>query len=224
MPFTTILFDLDDTLYPTHNGLWQAIRERMNDYITKRLGLPREAALELRRAYFERYGTTLRGLQHHHQVDSNDFLAYVHDLPLDQYIHPDPALGNLLRSLPQQRWVFTNADAPHARRVLAALGVADCFSGIIDIHATNFRCKPEKEAYLRALALAGEVAPHNCLFCDDAPRNLAPARALGIFTVRVGSADPDPAADRSIASLHDLPKALPELWGDKCIFSIFRGS
>ena len=29
MRFSTLFFDLDDTLYPSENGLWQAIKERI---------------------------------------------------------------------------------------------------------------------------------------------------------------------------------------------------
>ncbi len=72
---------------------------------------PRREIPAIRRHYFETYGTTLRGLQKHHQVDTDDYLAYVHDLPLEQYIQPNPALHDLLVSLPQRRFIFTNADA-----------------------------------------------------------------------------------------------------------------
>ena len=46
--------------------------------------LPVEEVDILRRNYFEQYGTTLRGLQIHHQVDTDEYLAYVHDLPLEK--------------------------------------------------------------------------------------------------------------------------------------------
>jgi hypothetical protein len=49
---------------------------------------------------------------------------------------------------------------------------------------------------------------------DDSPRNLAPAHELGFFTVLVGRAEPDPAADRSVHSLLELPETVPELWLD----------
>lgn len=33
MQFDTIFFDLDSTLYPESNGLWQVIRERIDLYM-----------------------------------------------------------------------------------------------------------------------------------------------------------------------------------------------
>ena len=82
MRFTTLFFDLDDTLYPNTTGLWKAIKERMNDYMRERLQIPAEDISSLREKYYLTYGTTTRGLQIHHNVDTADFLAYVHDLPL----------------------------------------------------------------------------------------------------------------------------------------------
>jgi len=82
MRFSHIFFDLDDTLYPSTNGLWNSIRQRMNEYMLERLNIPPEQVAIIRRRYFETYGTTLRGLQLHYQVDADEFLAYVHDLPI----------------------------------------------------------------------------------------------------------------------------------------------
>jgi putative hydrolase of the HAD superfamily len=212
MRFSHIFFDLDDTLYPSTNGLWNSIRQRMNEYMLERLNIPPEQVAIIRRQYFETYGTTLRGLQLHYQVDADEFLAYVHDLPIEAVISPDPELRLLLQSLSQPKWIFTNADANHAGRVLSALGVRDCFNDIIDIRAMNFICKPDPEAYQIALNKAGETLPEHCVYLDDAARNLAPAFEMGFFTVLVSSNGNEPVAKQTINRPHDLPRVLPELW------------
>lgn len=213
MHFKTLFFDLDDTLYSSENGLWLAIRERMGRYLVERMGFPEEEVPALRRRYFETYGTTLRGLQINHLVDTDEYLAYVHDLPLMEFIQPAPELRELILSLPQPRWIFTNADSAHAGRVLSILGLDGCFTGIIDVRRLGFACKPEPEAYRQALQLAGESDPARCVMFDDSTRNLAPARAMGFTTVLVHpGAQPDPAACLSISSLLDLPQAFPDLW------------
>jgi putative hydrolase of the HAD superfamily len=213
MPFTTLLFDLDDTLYPPGNGLWAAIRERMGQYMIERIGLPAEEVPTIRQRYYQTYGTTLRGLLANYpdRVNADDYLAYVHDLPLEDYIQPDPKLRQLLLTFPQQRWIFTNADANHARRVLNVLGLRDCFAGIVDVRGLGLACKPDPQAYRRALAIVGEPNPACCVLLDDAVHNLAPAHSLGFTTVLVGTTDAHPVADYSIASLYELPNALPEL-------------
>lgn len=215
MHYTTLFFDLDDTLYSSDNGLWGAIRQRMTDYMAERLGLPPATIPRLREQYYKTYGTTLRGLQEHHSVDADDFLNFVHDVPLDEYLQPLPDLKEILRSLPQRRWIFTNADEAHARRVLRALGLEDCFDGIVDVRTANFACKPEPQAYRLALHLAGETDPKRCVMLDDSPRNLAPAHALGLATVLVGSTAPDMPFSYAIQRLVDLPQVMPELWEDR---------
>jgi pyrimidine 5'-nucleotidase len=210
--YTTLFFDLDDTLYAPTSGLWEGVRSRMEDYMHHQLGLPSADVSRLRKEYFETFGTTLRGLQANFDVDTEAFLAYVHDLPLEQYLQPDPALHQVLTSLPQTAWIFTNADEGHARRVLGILGLDRCFAGIIDVRATNFHSKPHPTAYKLALKIAGVTNPEECVLFDDTGRNLAPARELGLLTVQVGPGHDSPYADLIMTSLHDLPERLPELW------------
>jgi putative hydrolase of the HAD superfamily len=212
MHFRSLYFDLDDTLYPASSGLWEAIRERMNLYMQKVIDLPLPEIIRLRQSYLEKYGTTLRGLQANYEVDQDEYLAFVHDLPLERFIQPDPSLRILLLSLPQKRWVFTNADGNHARRVLKILGVEDCFDGIIDIRAMDFACKPDKVAYEKALEISGDGNPARCAIFDDAPRNLAPAHDMGFYTILVNKDGWQPTADKTIASLHELKVSMPELW------------
>jgi putative hydrolase of the HAD superfamily len=208
----TIFFDLDNTLYPGENGLWRAIRMRIELYMKERLNIPEQDVHALRRSYFERYGTTLRGLQIHKHVDPADYLAYVHDLPLQDYLSPNPQLHQLLMSLPQRRWVFTNADAAHAGRVLKTLNLVDCFNGIIDVFATEFACKPEREAFEKAMQIAGEADPRCCMLIDDAPRNLAAAREMGFAAILVGGEDATANGVLRVPDLLSLRSVVPELW------------
>jgi putative hydrolase of the HAD superfamily len=212
MQFKSLYFDLDDTLYPPSSGLWDAIRDRMNEYMQGFIDLPIPEIAKIRQSYLEKYGTTLRGLQAHYEIDTDEYLTFVHDLPLERYIQPDPNLRNLLLSLPQKRWIFTNADSNHARRVLNILGISDCFAGIIDIRAIDFACKPERIAYQKALAITTDTDPSHCVIFDDAVRNLNPARELGFFTVLVGKNGTEPTVDRTISNLHEMRECIPELW------------
>ncbi len=212
MAFHTVFFDLDSTLYPDSNGLWKAIRGRIEHFMQERMNFPPEDIPQLTASYLETYGTTLRGLQIHHQVDPLEYLSYVHDLPLEEYLSPDPVLREMLLSIPSRRWVFTNSDAPHAKNVLRQLGIEDCFEGLIDVLVLDPACKPRLEAYHRALKLAGGPDPRRCAMVDDLARNLTPAQELNMFTVLVGPNGHHNAADRWVRTIHDLPSAVPEFW------------
>ena len=211
MRFTTIFFDLDDTLYPSHVGLWNAIKARMTDYMEERLRIPPTEIPALREKYYLQYGTTLRGLQANHVIDVQDYLAFVHDLPLEGYIRPNPALDAMLGSIPLRKVVFTNASRGHAERVLNCLGVSSRIDAIVDLFALEMANKPEPAAYERALKLAGESDPRVCVLADDLLRNLAPAKALGMTTVLVGPERQDGVADVRIERIADLTRALPGL-------------
>ena len=212
MPIETIFFDLDATLYPESNGLWPAIRSKIDQYMHERVKIPQSKILELREDYYIHYGTTLRGLQKHYGVQAEDYLNFVHDLPLRNYLQPNPALREILLSIPKKRWVFTNSDQPHVDRVLSILGISDCFNGFVDVYALVPHCKPKLEAYQIALKLAGNANPATCAMLDDSVNNLAPAKKMGFFTVWVGQNGTHPIADRTLSDIIDLPRAVPEFW------------
>ncbi|GAB4540633.1 MAG: pyrimidine 5'-nucleotidase [Anaerolineales bacterium] len=183
MRFTTIFFDLDDTLYPAETGLWRAIKERMNDYMRERLNIPPKDIARLREQYYNAYGTTTRGLQKHHGLNTDEFLAYVHDVPLEEYLAPNETQREILAALPARRVIFTNADKNHARRVLRALHLQDLFELIVDVNDIEPYCKPMTESFGAALRLAGEEDPSRCVMIDDLPRTTRAARETGMFSI-----------------------------------------
>jgi putative hydrolase of the HAD superfamily len=208
MQFTTLFFDLDDTIYPKNNGLWLAIKERIRQYMRERLGIPAEAVPELSHQYFLEYGTTLRGLQANYQVDMLDYLAYVHDVPLADYLAFDPVLRSVLESLPARKFIFTNADVNHARRVLRILEVESCFDGIVDVVAIEPYCKPMPASFAIALKLAGETDPQRCAMIDDLPHTTRAARQLGLFSILFSDAPSSLDADAVLNEWIALPGLL----------------
>jgi putative hydrolase of the HAD superfamily len=208
MQFSTFFFDLDETLYPASSGLWEAIRGRINLYLRERMGFTPEEIDARRESYFRQYGTTLRGLQANYSVDMEDYLAFVHAIPLEQYIHPDPTMRVILAGLPGRKFIFTNADQAHALRVMNVLGVADLFDAILDVHVIAPYCKPETGAFELALKAAGDPEPHNCVLIDDQARITRAAHQLGFYAVLMGKDGASSDADAVIASLADLPPAL----------------
>lgn len=208
MKFSTVFFDLDDTLYPASTGLWHAIKERMNIYMRDRMGLAPADIPRLRETYFREYGTTLRGLQANHTMDVDDFLAFVHDLPLGDYLTPNPTLRAVIASLPTRNLIFTNADIAHARRVLAALDLDGLFDAIVDVNAVAPYCKPMPESFQIAMAAAGETNPARCVMIDDLPRTTRAARAFGMFGILYGQAEPHPDADAVLMDWNQLPSLL----------------
>lgn len=211
MRFTTIFFDLDDTLYPSHVGLWSAIKARMTDYMEERLRIPPAEIPALREKYYLQYGTTLHGLQRHHHVDVQEYLAYVHDLPLADYLTPNLILRSIIASLPTRNLIFTNADVPHAERVLAALNLRDLFAAIVDVNAIDPYCKPMPESFGIAMKTAGEADPSRCVMIDDLARTTRAAKEVGLSSILYGGTMVNGDADASLSDWNELVGVLEKI-------------
>jgi len=179
----TWIFDLDNTLYPPRANLFAQIDERMGAFIMRLVGCDAVEARRIQKAFFHDHGTTLRGLMDGHGVAPAEFLAFVHDIDMD-VLEADRQLIDGIARLPGRKLIFTNADAHYAGKVLDRLGLGGAFEAIHDIHAMQYRPKPEPESYARMCAALG-VEPARALFVEDMARNLTPAKAIGMTTVWV---------------------------------------
>lgn len=200
-------FDLDNTLYPASSGVMQAIGSRINRYMVERLDIRPEEVTRMRDDFLRAFGTTLNALRRFHAVDPDEFLDFVHDLPLDLHLKCDPELDGMLERMDLRKIIFTNADAKHARRVLSQLGILRHFESIIDIHLLDFVNKPGRRAYLKALDFAS-VRPEECLLIEDSIANIIPAADLGMTTVLVREGLPRHGAHHHIHHITELEKLL----------------
>ena len=177
------VFDLDNCLYPASTGLFSLIDERMGAYIQRLLSCDSVEARRVQKGHFHAHGTTLAGLMREHAIDPHDFLKDVHDIELDR-VAPDGRLATGLGRLPGRKFIFTNGDAPYARRVLEAIGVDEHFDDLHDIHASELRPKPDPHAYALMCARFA-IDPARSVFVEDMAQNLKPAKAIGMTTVWV---------------------------------------
>jgi pyrimidine 5'-nucleotidase len=206
-----LLIDLDETLYSPETGVWQAIALRISEFMTQKLHLPPSEIQNLREQYFNTYGTTLNGLIAHHDVNPEEYMDFVHDIPIERYLSPNIPLQDMLTQLPQRKAIFTNADRQHVLKVTRTLGIEKCFHRVIDQYALDWINKPQPLAYKKALQQLSGADAKRCMIVDDQPRNLLPAKELGMFTVLVGKEVKGPGIDFCIPSILDLVSAIPEL-------------
>ncbi len=186
----TWVFDLDNTLYPPRMRLFDQIEKRMTAYVARTLGVTEEVADHLRDTYWRLHGTTLAGLMAEHALDPTPYLADVHDIDFS-VLSPDPVLAKRIAALPGRRIVYTNADAPYARRVLTARGLDGLFDAVYGVEHAGYRPKPERAAFETVFALDGLEPTAAVMFEDDA-RNLAAPHAMGLRTVHIAP-EPEPA-------------------------------
>jgi len=215
------IFDLDNTLYPPEVLLWKRVDGRIERYVQERLGVDPAEARSIRKDYLREFGTTLRGLMHYHGVGPEEYLEYVHDVPIPEIVPARPELSAMLSALPGRRVVFTNGSESYAKRVLSALEVLDLMDDIFGIEFMEYRAKPSPYPYAKLLRATGAAA-RDSLLCEDLRENLVPARDLGIFTVLVtrenGQEREAPLRGRSrfphavLEDVCDLPTVLPRFF------------
>ncbi len=178
------VFDMDDTLYPREQGLMQLVQARINAYVVEAVGLDPASARVLQRQFLDEHGTTLAGLMANYTIDPEHFLHDVHDVPMDA-LEPNPRLAEQLMRLPGRRFVFTNGAREYAGRVLDRLGVTGCFDGVFAIEDADLTPKPAPSTFRHVIERFG-FEPRQAAFFEDTPRNLEPAKALGMTTVLIG--------------------------------------
>lgn len=185
MQLDTVIFDLDDTIYPASSGLWALIRERIDLFMTDKLNYQPEEVGHFREKFFREYGTTLRGLQITNNIDPIDYLKFVHQVPVNTLIPKNPELKEILNQIPLRKVIFTNSDRWHAKRVLEWLEITDCFDEIVDVLDVMPYCKPMKEAFNIALKKININDPTTCIMVEDSQRNLLVAKELGMVPIHV---------------------------------------
>ncbi|GMH08425.1 hypothetical protein Nepgr_010265 [Nepenthes gracilis] len=224
-PFDCLMFDLDDTLYPSKTGIAEACRKNIEDFLVERCGFPESKASILRVELFKDYGSSLAGLRAlGYDIDADDYHSFVHGrLPYER-IKPDYQLRNLLMSITQRKIIFTNSDRNHATKVLHRLGVEDCVEQIICFETLNPNLcratRPDEfpivlKPSLDAMKIAVDIAtinPRRTLFLDDNVRNVAAGKSLGFQTALIGTTSNNYEADYTMETINNLAQVIPEIW------------
>ncbi len=179
----TWVFDLDNTLYPAGSTIWPAVDKRITLYLASMFGLDGLSARSLQKHYYQRYGTTLRGLMEEHEVRADEFLDFVHDIDRTG-LSPDPDLGQALLALPGRKLILTNGSREHALRTTEQLGLHKVFEDVFDIVAAELVPKPDPSVYDRFFERHA-VNPARAAMFEDLARNLVVPHARGMRTILV---------------------------------------
>jgi len=177
------VFDLDNTLYPSHCDLFAQIDVKMTEFVSRTLSLPPLEAKALQRKYYIEHGTTLSGLMTINKIPPEHFLDYVHAIdlaPLDGL----PELGTAIAKLPGKRYVFTNGSRKHAENITRKLKIDHLFDDMFDIVAADYAPKPQVAAFDRFFERTG-ADPQRAAMFEDIAKNLLPAHQRGMTTVLI---------------------------------------
>ena len=205
---TTLIFDVDDTLYDVSTGFTahrngEAVQRFMMEY----LGFADLAsAKRVRDIYFERYHATAKGLTVAEQEGAfppqeNSKNPRFDPQDLAEYWATNLDFGllggaktQLLQDLKESKLnlvAFSNGPRKYVKRVLIELGLFEVF-GEERLYAVDDvlpHCKPEKEAFEKIFKEVG-VSAEECVMVEDSMKNVRQAKSLGMKTILVtGSKD-----------------------------------
>jgi putative hydrolase of the HAD superfamily len=225
---TTIIFDVDDTLYDVGTG-FTASRNGIGvqTFMVAKLGFSSlEEAKLLRDEYFEKYHSTAKALR---VAEQEGRLPVMEGAPRPHFCAADLAewwatnldfalLGgpNLklkadLEECPLRLVAFSNGPRKYVKRVLMEIGLWEVFgeTGLFAVDDVAPHCKPEKEAFQKMFDRIG-VKPEECIMVEDSMKNCRMAKSLGMKTVLItGGSQTSAATKASEATKHgDTPNKL----------------
>ena len=221
-----LIFDMDNTLYPSCGAMDVGISRRMLEGISEFFNVSIDEAVELRKKNIANHSTTLEWLISAGLTDVEWWFKKVHPENEADELQEDKNLRPLLESIKIPKIVLTNAPSEHSDRVLKKLNVRDQFQMICDIRFLEMKGKPYPSAFYKAMDAVGGTID-NTLFLDDLVKYTDGWQALGGTAVLVGqkhghhlSPDspavfkgvaPHPGRTLNIDSVYDLPSLIERL-------------
>ncbi len=196
MKITHLLFDLDNTLYPSSSSMDAGISNRMFDCVCDFFNCDLETAKKLKAKNIVNYSTTLEWLRAEGLTDVEGFLAKVHPENEADELQSQIGLREFLLSLDYPKSILTNAPHEHADRVLEKLGITDLFDTVTDIRDADFYGKPYAASYQAALKKIGANI-ENTLFLDDMQKYTDGWCALGGTAILIGEKNGRPLSPES---------------------------
>lgn len=179
----TLVFDLDDTLYPHGHFLSDArFFEMLSEFAAAHNGLSFDEAHRLTQTYIAEGSTdVMKSWQAAHSFDIAGFALHI-DAQDIAHMQPNEHIKQFLGGWQGRIVVFTNAHTTHAERLLEHLHLRQHVEHICDYTTRGGRMKPELAIYEELLTRINEN-PENCVMFEDKHKNLAPAKHLGMGTV-----------------------------------------
>ena len=216
MKIKSIIFDNDGTLYRMPLRFKEIVVARMADYLSRKLGIPQPIVMDERKKLIAKHGveSTEFVFQKEYGIPYEEFVreTYLTISPKELGILTDGRLRRILEASGLQKSVLTNNPAEFARRIINALGICDMFEHIIGSREMDFKLKPNIEAFLTAMQIAGYDAK-TTMFVDDVPEFHPAAKQLGMTTVLLGQIEKTkrPYIDFTINQIYDIEKILEEI-------------
>jgi len=176
----TLVFDVDDTLYPKslglHNSGWERLLSIFNTNKKEEFGIGHLSADD-----YKTHGDDLLRKQNNFNWDG--FMGYICDQDISS-IEFNHNLKESLKKLPHKKIIYTDADYRHMHRVLEKLSISDLFTHKFSCADGNYHFKPYPESF-NAFFQKTKINPHESAFFEDTKKNLKAAKTYGMMTILI---------------------------------------
>lgn len=221
---TTLIFDVDDTLYDVGTGFTAARNGSCaHKFMVEYLNFPDEGSAKLLRdEYFERYHATAKALQvaerdgklppsdpnkpHQNKsprFDPKDLAEYwANNLDFELLGGENSGLVKDLMECDLNIIAFSNGPRKYVQRVLQVLGLWETVFADDRLFAVDDvlpYCKPEREAFETIFHRVG-VTAEECVMIEDSMKNIRCAKELGMKTVLITGRRRSAGSDASEAT------------------------
>ena len=191
MKIEHLIFDLDNTLYPSTGAMDAGISSRIMQNVCSLFNVSLEEAKKLRQEQIGNFSTTLEWLCFNGLKNTDLYFSSVHPENEADELEADFRLRPMLETIKIPKIIFTNSTKEHAERVLKKLNILDLFDHICDIRECNLKGKPYESAFNTALKACGGTV-YNTVFFDDLIKYTDGYKAMGGTAVLVGNKNGKP--------------------------------
>ncbi|MBQ9731577.1 MAG: HAD hydrolase-like protein [Alphaproteobacteria bacterium] len=197
-----LIFDLDGTLYPESSGLEDECQQRVYDFFVAKLNISMDKAQQISENLLSKYHYEAQGVESELGLSQAEFLEYCCAVSTDN-LAVNTELQELLVSLPQKKFIFTDSTTSHVNDVLTKLKVdRTLFDDIYDAEKGKFAYKLNPAAF-NAFCDYYQIDPKEGMLFEDKEKNIVLAKSVGFKTVLINEqADKNTSADYYFSNIN----------------------
>lgn len=180
MKKTTIISDLDGTLYPKSNGLTCQIDNLADSFLSSATGMSKNELIRLEKIY-PNILDALKVLQ----IPKKTYYTNVHNKLDYSVLKPNTEMNNLLASMKLNLFVVSLSPAEHIKRVLSLLQLENLVTGAFSISQEISSNKGN--CYKNILQKYNLSEDTVCVVGDNYLLDIEPAKRLNLSTALISS-------------------------------------
>lgn len=180
MKKTTIISDLDGTLYPKSNGLTRQIDNLADSFLSSVTGMSKNQLIRLEEIY-PNILDALKVLQ----IPKKTYYTNVHNKLDYSVLKPNTEMNNLLASMKLNLFVVSLSPAEHIKRVLSLLQLENLVTGAFSISQEISSNKGN--CYKNILQKYNLSEDTVCVVGDNYLLDIEPAKRLNLSTALISS-------------------------------------